>query len=116
MPPSACGRRPSRAGTERTGARATADYALITGGARGIGRATAARLRAGGCRIVVFDRVEPEDPVDAFVAVDLADSAATAEALERVLKDRAITRLVNNVGAVRPALCSRTRPSTTSTI
>ena len=53
---------------------------------------------------MVFDRVEPEDPVDAFVAVDLADTAATAEALERVLADRAITRVVNNVGAVRPAL------------
>ena len=53
---------------------------------------------------MVFDRVEPEDPVDEFVAVDLADTAATAEALERVLADRAITRLVNNVGAVRPAL------------
>ena len=53
---------------------------------------------------MVFDRVEPEDAVDAFVAVDLADSAATAEALEQVLANGAITRLVNNVGAVRPAL------------
>ena len=53
---------------------------------------------------MVFDRVEPEDPVDAFVAVDLADADATAGALERVLAGPAITRLVNNVGAVRPAL------------
>ena len=53
---------------------------------------------------MVFDRVEPEDPVDAFVAVDLADSEATARALAQALAGRTITRLVNNVGAVRPAL------------
>ena len=53
---------------------------------------------------MVFDRLEPEDPVDEFVAVDLADSEATARALEQVLAGRTITRLVNNVGAVRPAL------------
>ena len=53
---------------------------------------------------MVFDRLEPEDPVDAFVAVDLADPAATAQALEQALAGRTITRLVNNVGAVRPAL------------
>ena len=41
---------------------------------------------------MVFDRVEPEDPVDAFVAVDLADSAATAEALEKVLAKTAPLR------------------------
>ncbi|MDE0203036.1 MAG: SDR family oxidoreductase, partial [Rhodospirillaceae bacterium] len=69
-----------------------------------MGRATAARLRADGCRVVVFDVLEPEDPVDEFVAVDLADRAATARALEQALTGRTITRLVNNVGAVRPAL------------
>ncbi len=53
---------------------------------------------------MVFDRLEPEDSVDEFVAVDLADEAATAAALERALTGRTITRLVNNVGAVRPAL------------
>ena len=53
---------------------------------------------------MVFDVLEPEDPVDDFVAVDLADQAATAEALEQALSGRSITRLVNNVGAVRPAL------------
>ena len=82
----------------------TSDYALITGGARGIGRAAAARLRDEGCRVAVFDRIEPEDPVDLFVPVDLADRRATAAALERALDGRRITRLVNNVGTVRPAL------------
>ena len=38
------------------------------------------------------------------MAVDLADRAATAAALERALAGRSVTRLVNNVGAVRPAL------------
>ena len=84
--------------------RATPDYALITGGARGIGRAAAARLREDGCRVVVFDRVAPADPVDLFVEVELSDTAGTARALERALDGRRITRLVNNVGTVRPAL------------
>ena len=53
---------------------------------------------------MVFDRVEPEDPVDAFVAVDLADRAATARSAGAGARGRTITRLVNNVGAVRPAL------------
>ena len=53
---------------------------------------------------MVFDRLEPEDPVDEFVAVDLADTEATARALEQALAGRTVTRLVNNVGAVRPAL------------
>ena len=53
---------------------------------------------------MVFDRLEPEDPVDGFVAVDMADPAATARALAQALEGRTVTRLVNNVGAVRPAL------------
>ena len=64
----------------------------------------AARLREDGCRVVVFDRVAPADPVDLFVEVELSDTAATARALERALDGRRITRLVNNVGTVRPAL------------
>ena len=53
---------------------------------------------------MVFDVLEPEDPVDEFVAVDLADSGGHRRGAGAGAGGRTITRLVNNVGAVRPAL------------
>ena len=70
---------------------------LVTGGAAGIGRATVERCRADGYDVVSIDRVG-----DGIIA-DLADADETAEALALALKDGPITRLVNNVGTVRPA-------------
>jgi 3-oxoacyl-[acyl-carrier protein] reductase len=69
---------------------------LITGGACGIGRATAERCRAEGYDVVVIDR--EGDGIQA----DLSDPAQTARALEKALSGGPITRLVNNVGVVRP--------------
>lgn len=69
---------------------------LVTGGACGIGRATAARCRAEGYDVVSIDR--DGDGIRA----DLSDPAATARALDEALRDGPITRLVNNVGVVRP--------------
>ncbi|POR54806.1 NAD(P)-dependent dehydrogenase (short-subunit alcohol dehydrogenase family) [Paraburkholderia eburnea] len=69
---------------------------LITGGAAGIGAACAARCEADGYEAVVIDRVG-----DGILA-DLADTQATAAALERALAGGPITRLVNNVGIVVP--------------
>ncbi|MDE8347988.1 MAG: SDR family oxidoreductase [Acidocella sp.] len=69
---------------------------LITGGASGIGRATAERCRADGYEVVIIDREG-----DGIIA-DLSDAAATSTALETALQGGPITRLVNNVGIVRP--------------
>lgn len=79
----------------------TRERVLVTGGAAGIGAATAARCREDGYEVVVIDRVG-----DGIIA-DLADPAATAAALEAALEDGPITRLVNNVGTVRPAPVER---------
>ncbi len=79
--------------------------ALVTGGSRGIGKAVCDRLRRDGIDVVVFDIVAPDDPsLGAYVEVDLADVAATEAALAAALDAGPITRLVNNVGTVRPAL------------
>jgi NAD(P)-dependent dehydrogenase (short-subunit alcohol dehydrogenase family) len=65
--------------------------ALVTGGASGIGAATAARLADEGARVVVADRqVEAGEKVAAdiggrFVALDVADSAAWATVIDEVL-------------------------------
>ena len=79
--------------------------ALVTGASRGIGRAIASRLTADGYSVVTLDQAPPDQilPGEAFIPVDLADEAATAKALAIATANGPITRLVNNVGTVRPA-------------
>ena len=77
---------------------------LVTGGAAGIGRAITDRLSENGYRCVVIDRTTPENGFGGdFIQGDLSDPNATAAALARALAGGPITRLVNNVGTVRPA-------------
>jgi NAD(P)-dependent dehydrogenase (short-subunit alcohol dehydrogenase family) len=73
---------------------------LITGGASGIGRAVAERCRADGYEPVVIDR--DGDAGSGIIRADLSDPAETVRALEAALQGGPITRLVNNVGVVRP--------------
>lgn len=79
----------------------TAERVLITGGASGIGAATAERCRAEGWQPVVIDRV-PTAQGGGIVA-DLSSADETARALRQALAGGPITRLVNNVGVVVPA-------------
>ncbi|WP_270938800.1 SDR family NAD(P)-dependent oxidoreductase, partial [Falsiroseomonas oryzae] len=54
-----------------------ARVALVTGGAKGIGLATATRLAGEGWRVVVADRAAPPPGLAArHVAADVADEAA----------------------------------------
>ncbi|WP_447045917.1 SDR family NAD(P)-dependent oxidoreductase [Vreelandella sp. H-I2] len=80
--------------------------AVVTGGARNIGQAIALRLQQDGYRVVVVDIVEPEAPTlqaDAY-QIDLADADATRRVMAEIAEHHAVTRLVNNVGIVAPAL------------
>jgi NAD(P)-dependent dehydrogenase (short-subunit alcohol dehydrogenase family) len=71
--------------------------ALVTGGASGIGRATAVRLRASGAEVAVFDR----EPVEGYVSVtgDISSSADVNAAVAQVERDLGrIDVLVNSAG------------------
>jgi NAD(P)-dependent dehydrogenase (short-subunit alcohol dehydrogenase family) len=83
---------------------------LVTGGARGIGRAIAERCRSDRYEVVILDRVTPPDGLaDQFIAVDLMDEGATAAAFAKALTGGPLTRLVNNAGLVAPASLEDTK-------
>lgn len=76
---------------------------LVTGASQGIGLAISARLARAGHRVVgLARRTDWPDFPGTLVAVDLADRAATAAALERLTAQYRFDGLVNNVGLVRP--------------
>ena len=74
--------------------------AVVTGGARGIGRGIADSLRRAGADVHVFDRAgaPPEDGLTVH-EVDIADSASVAAAVARLPAPPVL--LVNNAGITR---------------
>lgn len=74
--------------------------ALVTGGARGIGRATAVRLARDGWRIVVADRDDPPPDLAArFVRADVSDETAVAQLIDGVRQHEGrLDGLVANAG------------------
>src|ERR1700742_4640178 len=71
---------------------------LVPGASKGIGRAVADRLAAGGYDVIGIARTAPSDFPGQFHEVDLADRAATAAALEKIVGQGTVDAVVNNVG------------------
>lgn len=84
---------------------------VVTGGARNIGQAIALRLQQDGYQVIVVDIVEPEADslqADAY-QIDLADADATRRVMTEIAERNTVTRLINNVGIVVPALLEEAR-------
>jgi 3-oxoacyl-[acyl-carrier protein] reductase len=77
---------------------------LITGGTRGIGRATAQRLAHEGHFVIAIARKPPEAPFPGvFLPVDLADARATTAILAEVTSRYEVDNLINNAGRTTSA-------------
>jgi 3-oxoacyl-[acyl-carrier protein] reductase len=95
----------------------TNKVAVVTGGSRGIGRACAEALAAGGWHVAVGYRTNEADAKETVSAIetagvhglavvlDVADEASVAEAFRRVTDELGgVTGLVNNAGMSRDGL------------
>jgi len=79
---------------------------VVTGGCSGIGRATAAAFAARGARVVVVDRVCPEEPLEGcrYVEGDVSDFDGVGDCVQRIVADETtVDCLVNNAGISRDA-------------
>ena len=80
--------------------------AAVTGGSAGIGKAICEDLLAQGYEVVSLARrrSDIDDPKLHSIEVDLADRAATAQAVADLVRRFDVTTVVHNAGVIRPAL------------
>ncbi len=85
--------------------------AVVTGGAGGIGASISRHLLAAGTHVVCLDLAAPgwAHPNLHALTVDLADPQATRAAAANIAARFAVTHLIHNAGAIRPALLEEAR-------
>jgi NAD(P)-dependent dehydrogenase (short-subunit alcohol dehydrogenase family) len=83
--------------------------AIVTGGASGLGAATARMLSEAGAKVAVLDlnqKAAAEVAIDVngiAIACDVTDSAATEKALAKAAADHGVARILINCAGVGPA-------------
>ena len=82
--------------------------AIVTGGASGLGGATATRLAGAGARVTLFDRDADKGRAHAraigagFQEVDVTDEPAVTDAIARAEEDNGTARILVNCAGVGP--------------
>ena len=84
--------------------------AIVTGGASGLGNATARMLAAAGAKVAIFDLNEEvgqkaaQDLGGAFFKVNVAEDASVAEGLSRAAERHGTARILVNCAGIAPAV------------
>ena len=83
--------------------------AIVTGGASGLGQATARMLAANGAKVTIFDLNDESGEAAAselggrFVSVDVADDASVATGLDKAEAAHGVARILVNCAGIAPA-------------
>jgi NAD(P)-dependent dehydrogenase (short-subunit alcohol dehydrogenase family) len=84
--------------------------AIVTGGASGLGKATAKMLAVNGAKVTIFDLNEEAGEAaaaeigSAFVSVNVADDASVAAGLDAAERAHGIARILVNCAGIAPAV------------
>ena len=84
--------------------------AIVTGGASGLGKASAAMLAANGAKVTIFDLNEAAGQAVArdigglYVSVNVADDASVADGLARAEAAHGTARILVNCAGIAPAV------------
>ena len=76
--------------------------AVVTGGASGMGKATADALRQRGVRVMVWDR-QLESPAEDAMVCDVSSSSSVENALQQTIQRIGIPRICINCAGIAPA-------------
>lgn len=83
--------------------------AIVTGGASGLGKATAQALAEGGAKVTIFDlnedagKAHAEEIGGRFASVDITDEGSVSDALDAAQDAHGVARILVNCAGVAPA-------------